>query len=481
MKNTGNFLYKRLDEYGNSDYYPFHMPGHKRNGKYMSSNAPVKTDITEIEGFDNLHHAQGIIKEAQERAASVFGAEETHFLVNGSSVGLIAAIYASTKQGDRILAARNCHKSVYHAIELRGLYPVYVYPKVHQNYGIDQGIDPEDVKKALQLHKDIKAVIITSPTYEGIVSDIQKISDAAHQYGVPLIVDEAHGAHFGFHPAFPKSALSFGADIVIKSLHKTLPSLTQTALLNIQGTLADRELTRKYLTYFQTSSPSYILMASIDRCVCFLEKHAEEAFENYDALLDEFYKKAENLKHFDILDRNKLTDLSICDFDRSKIVIYSNPVTACGNEIYDVLLKQYHLQLEMASKDYVLAMTSLCDTQEGMSRLYEALSELDNQGKFISLYPKSELTFNIECADVQMNIEEAVSAQHTSVPLEFSEGRISAEYAYIYPPGVPFLVPGERIKKEHIDKIKTFCRSGFSIEGPNDPAMKKIQVISEKV
>ena len=217
-------LYERLKNYGESDHYGFHMPGHKRQTGIPGMEKLYQIDVTEIEGFDDLHHPRGILKEAQERAARVFQAEETHFLINGSTVGILSALAGVTRRGDTVLVARNCHKSVYHAIYMKELKPVYLYPGFDQETGLNTQISPEDVRRALKADSTIRAVVIVSPTYEGIVSDVEKIGEEAHARGIPLIVDEAHGAHFGFHPYFPGNSNTKGADLVVQSLHKTLPS-----------------------------------------------------------------------------------------------------------------------------------------------------------------------------------------------------------------------------------------------------------------
>lgn len=317
----------------------------------IESSIPYQIDITEIEGFDDLHHAHGMLKEAQARAALVYQAEETHFLVNGSTVGILSAVAGVTTKGDTVLVARNCHKSVYHAIYLNELEPVYLYPGFRTDACLNTEISAGDVKRALERYPHIRAVIIVSPTYDGVVSDVESIAATAHEKGVPLIVDEAHGAHFGFHPYFPENSNTKGADIVIHSLHKTLPSLTQTALLHMNGKLVDRGKVRDYLHMLQTSSPSYVLMASIDSCIDLLERRSEDIFESYVEMLERTRQELRELKFLHIAETEH--------FDRSKIIISVKNTDMTGQMLYKALLEDYHLQMEMAAGTYVLAMTSV--------------------------------------------------------------------------------------------------------------------------
>ena len=271
-------LEQKLNELEQSDIYPFHMPGHKR--AFLPFANPYAIDITEIEGFDNLHHATGILQEAQQKAADLYGAKKTYYLVNGSTCGLLAAISAAVPRGEKILMARNCHKAVYHAMYLRQLVPVYLYPE-DTAYGIQGQVTPQMVQKQLKQTPDIRAVVITSPTYDGVVSDIQSIADIVHAYGIPLIVDEAHGAHFRFSDYFPVSAADLGADVVIQSFHKTLPAMTQTAVLHLCSERVSEKLIRRFLGIYETSSPSYILMSSLDACVAKLEKDSGRLFDEF--------------------------------------------------------------------------------------------------------------------------------------------------------------------------------------------------------
>lgn len=466
-------LYDRLKEYSKTDSYGFHMPGHKRNEEFMGISLPYGIDITEIEGFDDLHHADGILKEAQRRAAAVFGAEETHFLVNGSTVGILSGILGCTRRGDKILVARHCHKSVYHAIYLNGLIPRYLYPEFDGKLGISGEIKKQDVENRLASEPDIRAVVIVSPSYDGVVSDVEGIANVVHSYGIPLIVDEAHGSHFGFHPYFPERANRLGADVVINSLHKTLPSLTQTALLHINGNYADGERIRIYLDMLQSSSPSYIFMASLDACVDLLERRSTEVFEAYVRRLDRLRKDLEGLK--------RLRMVRTENYDRSKLVISAAGTELTSHKLYEKLLDDYHLQMEMAAGSYVLALTSVADTEEGFERLKNALFEIDEEllekerGRTAKRNPgcvggvQTSIPGRLPCQEQIFSPcqirEMQFDGQSEEIPWKESAGRVSMDFAYLYPPGSPVIVPGERITEEAVDLLAYYERQQLGIEG----------------
>lgn len=487
-------LLEQLKAYGASDFYPFHMPGHKRNSRFMEL-PPVHTiDITEIDGFDDLHHAQGVLKEAQERAARVRGAGRTWFLVNGSTCGLLSAISACTKRGGHILMARNCHKSVYHAVELCGLHPVYIYPKIHPKYGIYEAVDSVSVEKLLKQYEDIQAVVITSPTYEGVISDITAIAQIVHRFGLPLIVDSAHGAHLGYGGVgFGASAVMLGADLVIESLHKTLPSMTQTALLHRCGHRVDDCRVQKYLSMYQTSSPSYVMMSAMDACMALLEASAKALFSEYSEQILRLRRalKAQEMSaakeqrcdavlrpHIRLLGADELCLVSGSSYDASKLVFFVENCRGMGRWLYDRFRDDYHLQMEMASSDYVLAMTSICDTNEGFDRLLHAVTELNQR-----LLEMDDVAVDMSKEDVSictqlwkkelpqtpaLSPEEASLRLTKGVRLQEAVGHMSGAYLYIYPPGVPFCVPGERITKEMLEVIRCYIDSGLEVIGLGD-------------
>lgn len=467
-------LYDKLVKYSVSDYYGFHMPGHKRQQITGAEKLPYEIDITEIEGFDDLHHAEDLFINLQEYAAEVFHAEETHYLVNGSTVGLLSAVLGCTGYGDRILMARNCHKSVYNAVDLNGLIPEYVYPEFDETTDLNGEIRVEKIEQILEKDRGmnreagIKAVVITSPTYDGVVSDIERISEVVHKYGIPLIVDEAHGAHFGFHEYFPQNANVRGADIVIHSLHKTLPSLTQTALLHINGRYADRERIRNYLHMLQSSSPSYILMASIDECVRGMDECREEIMDTYVECLQQARERLKQLKNIKLIEAEH--------YDRSKIVLSVKNLKNTNGEVlngkrFQEMLRSYHLEMEMASGSYVIAMTGPGDTQEGMDRLVQAVMEIDKNILCEELSGNDEdhtiknISYEMIPLEQAYSSFEAGRMEGESVKWNEASGRISLEYVYLYPPGIPMIVPGERITSTIVQKMVKYKEMGFSIEG----------------
>lgn len=475
-------LYKKLIEYSQGKAYPFHMPGHKR--QIMSMEDPYRFDLTEIDGFDNLHEAGDILKTEEERAARLYQSEETHLMVNGSTGGILAGIAGVTRRGDRVLVARNCHTSVYHALELNGLKPVFLWPELNEELGIYYGITREMVEKELEKNPDIRAVIFTSPTYEGILSDVKGICEAVHQRGIPCVVDEAHGAHLRWCQ-LPDS-VSQGADVVIQSLHKTLPALTQTALIHLNGSLISKERVRRMLGTYQTSSPSYVLMASISQCLEWLEQEGAEAFRIYGERVMALWKRLEELKYIHLY----IPEVS---FDWGKLVISTHLSKLSGRQLYDELRDTYHLQMEMVSSKYVLAMTTVGDSPEGLKRLESALDEMDwfyemdeMAGALIAMdkedAPEEDEGKKIEVFLVPeqiVDLAEAVNHPKENISLVESKGRVAGEYIYLYPPGIPMLIPGEVIQMEHIEKMQQYLAQGLEIHGGYDKETESINVLSE--
>lgn len=480
-------LKEALQELKESDYYPFHMPGHKRREKGDSDSHPYLEDITEIDGFDNLHHPEGIIKTEQEFAAKAFGAEESFFLVNGSSCGVLAAIAAvSAAFEKKILMGRNGHKSAYNGLYFADTGADYLYPHKIPGVSFPGAVSPEDVFAAVNGDaSSYSAVFLTSPTYEGVVSDVEEICKIAHGKNIPVIVDEAHGAHLGLWGGdgyFPRGALCQGADIVIESLHKTLPAMTQTAILHVQGGLVDRERLKLYLAMFQSSSPSYVLMGSISSCVHFCVENGRKLLEDYKKRLQDFYERTKNLTHLSVapavlMDNSSGIKIS-AERDPGKIIIGTGKSGLNGKALYKLFREKYHLQMEMAATDYVLAMTSVMDTEDGFERLICALQEMDLQ-----MWEKEAVCGGSPMpgkAEALCSIREGLTKASEPVEFEKSVGKISGEFIYLYPPGIPVIVPGEVISEEVIAYLKEADTAGLAIQGMRDYGHKKICCIKNE-
>ena len=457
---------------------------------------PFEVDITEIDGFDNLHHPEGILKESMEWAAGLYGADRTRYLVNGSTSGLLAAVCGCVHWGERILIGRNCHKAVYNGIYLHHLQVSYVYPQSTKEWGIQGGILPEDVEKSLKEQPDIRAVLIVSPTYDGIVSDVGEIAKIVHRAGLPLIVDEAHGAHFRYSEIFPQSALELGADVVIQSVHKTLPSLTQTALLHIKcnrpdgGCYADRERIDRYIHMVQSSSPSYVLMASIENSIYQMEQTDTAP---YGKQLHRLRRRLGQMRHLRLADTGLIGQAGIRDLDISKIVVSTRGTCLypaedgltgfTGAQLDDILRREYHLEMEMCGADYVTAITTVMDSGEGLERLGDALTRIDSQLTDAGYKPdgrsgNQKSVYSMRC-DTAMSMGEAMEEKMASVGLEDSAGCISGEFVYIYPPGIPIVAPGEWISRPILEVILEYRDKGLPVQGPADQSLRTIRVVQK--
>ena len=509
-----NDILSKLDKYKDENIVPMHMPGAKRNKElielYMGDMGnPYEKDITEINGFDNMHNAETIIKDAFDEAAELYGADESWYLVNGSTAGNMSAICGVTHKNDVVIMARNCHISVYNAVILNELNPVYIYPEYDEEYGYYKGITLKEIKVIVDKYSsdhdrnDIKAVILTSPTYEGNVSDIKSIAEYLHQYNIPLIVDEAHGAHFNFSESFPQSAVKSGADVVINSVHKTLPSLTQTAIMHINYGIVDVERIRRYWNIYQSTSPSYILMSSIARSLSIVKNDGDKLFAEYVDKLTILRNGLSELKHIRLIN----TD------DISKLVLgYKD-----AKWLYDTLFYKYKIQLEMSSIKYVIAMTSIFDSQEYYDRFLAALKEIDEEiDESISKYDREDIlnskvdkdldnrfnsrhngeadnrlnysSINNQDNGNKVNIADFRDEQALTIAEAFNKrdlsgcdeiqmnnekiyGKISGESVYVYPPGIPILCPGEVITRKIIAILKAAGEAGLEVVGVKEGAL----------
>lgn len=447
-------LIERLRNYNLTDTVPMHMPGHKRNSDMLGAGLPWELDITEIEPFDDLHHADGILLRSMERAAALFGSRRAFYLVNGSSCGLLAAICALGKAGGSVIVSRACHQSVFHGIELSGLMPHIIEPSYDGSFGIYGAVSPETVYRAASENPDAAALIITSPSYDGVISDIEGILKVLNPFGIPLIVDEAHGAHLGLHEYFPKSAVQLGADVVVQSLHKTLPALTQSAMLHLNSDLVSETEILRQLRIFETSSPSYVLMASMDYCTAAILEHGDAWFSAFAARLQNFYAEARRFKRLRVFGACGENAAAFAR-DASKIVVSSSGRN--GAELSRELLSR-GVQCEMSGRNHAVLMSSICSSDEHFARLLSALWEIDEalpdemaSGQAIAPPP----------APVQaLPPRKAMEGEGEMERIGACAGRISAEYVWAYPPGVPILIPGQIVD----DEILRFIQSSGDAE-----------------
>lgn len=476
-------LYETLRQYRDSGCCPMHMPGHKRNPAFVMEN-PYSIDVTEVEGLDNLHYPADVICRLQEKIARRCRAKDSFMLVNGSTCGIMAAVSACCRPHDTVLMARNCHRAVYHAVYLLQLKPIYLVPEQDEGTGISLGIHSGQVEQACRENPDIKCVIITSPTYEGVLSDVEKIAEKAHRNGAVLIVDEAHGAHLAWGENMPAPAMEQGADLVVESLHKTLPALTQTAVLHRCSDSVSKESICRYLDIYETSSPSYVLMSSVAQCVDWLDAEGQEAFRQYGKRLAGFRKQADNW--------NKLFLWEISEKEPSKLVICTGKIKDfTGTDLANRLRSEYNIEIEMAAADYVIAMTSVGDTEEGFRRLAWALTQIDEE------ILQKETSFTAQSTAAAEKVQrkqqhskpslprqrvsayDAMNCRYEEIPIIQSRGRVSAEYAFTYPPGIPFLVPGEEIDADVLRQINQALEKKLELLGLADEKAEKIRVVAE--
>lgn len=407
--------------------YPFHMPGHKRNSNYNITGSEI--DITEIDGFDNLHCPTEIIADMQKELADIYDCKRSIISVNGSTGCILSAISAVSKKGDKIIIARNCHKSVYNACLINELDMAFIEPEFENTFGMYTNISQNSVDEAVKSNPDACAVVITSPTYEGFISNIES--------PIPLIIDSAHGAHFGMADYLPNMP---NGDIVIQSLHKTLPALTQTAVIHINNPALEDNV-KRYMDVFESSSPSYILLASVDRCIDFL-KNRDNAFKNYKLILDNFYKEVTALKNIRVLKNDDIT----------RIVFMSDNISGAQ---FATELRKYGVEAEGATINYVILISSVCDTKEGFDLLLSALKKINRiEGKF---------TPYINKCSIPQKIKGSINSERKKIKLKNSSGMVSAEFVYAYPPAVPILAPNEIINEDSIGTIISLSEAGVNV------------------
>ncbi|KAB3531807.1 aminotransferase class I/II-fold pyridoxal phosphate-dependent enzyme [Alkaliphilus serpentinus] len=475
-------IFQQLIKLYHQQMVSFHTPGHKNGNIYNSlgyhdfKNNILNIDTTEIPFTDNLFSPMGCIKEAQHRAAEVFGSQETFFLVNGSTSGVYSMIMAATKPGDKIIIARNSHKSVINSVFLGDLDPIFLYPETDDHQGIAMGIDAESLDNLLFNNPDVKAVVITYPTYHGIACDLKKIAEITHKYDKILLVDEAHGAHLGLSNQLPATALECGADGVVQSTHKTLPAFTQSSMLHIQGDRIDREKLRFMLQLHQSSSPSYILMASLDMATMIYQTKGKDLMEKLLESIHYLQEKLLSIEGLHINDKSIIGNYQVKDIDITKLWISHKAKGITGPQLEEKLRSQYSIQLELSNIYGALAITTIGNNKRDFERLIIALQEISKEkGKA----PVKEIPPISYKSPVQgCSFKKAIYHEKILIPLDECNGRISGEYLIPYPPGIPLIIPGEIIDKEVIKYIKLLRETGVEVLGPSDGNCQYINIVN---
>jgi arginine/lysine/ornithine decarboxylase len=484
-------LFDRLAEVASRKPASFHVPGHKAGAGIGGAEAEIFTrimtiDYTEATGLDDLHHPEGVIADAQALAADCFGAEETCFLVGGSTVGNLAMILAVCEPGDLILVQRNVHKSVIHGLMLAGAKAVFVPPAIDEASGIAAGVQERDVREALERHPEAKALFVSNPNYYGMGIDLAPLAELLHDTGKPLLVDEAHGAHFGFHPGLPRSALAGGADCVVQSTHKMLTAMTMAAMLHIQGGRIDRPLIRQRLAMLQSSSPSYPLMASLDVCRRHLHVQGADAFTRGLDAVQYFCRQLSTLDRFELIEPSPQTT-AYTTKDPFKVVVRDRVGGLTGYELQEALEREGGCLIEMADPRHVLLVFSLASTRDDSDRLLDAFRRIlrHSDGKkqelrpsaanMIKVPPIGRLSHPIPFSnrfpglDGLTGLAQGDAPPSTRlVPLAESVGQVAAEMVIPYPPGIPLLFPGEAITADTAHSLTELAQAGARFQGTRD-------------
>lgn len=470
-----------LAGYASSGAVSFHVPGHKGSGLYREKGigfykSILDIDLTEIEGTDNLYCPTGIIEEAQCLTARVYGVDYTYFLVNGSTGGVLAALLSSARPGDSVIVDRCCHSSVLNGLMLGRLRPVYLTREVDRRTGIPLSVDIEELERLLRTH-DARAVILTSPNYYGICLDIGTIAGLVRGAGALLIVDEAHGAHLKFCDILPESAVDAGADIVIQSAHKTLPAMTQASWLHVNGDRVNRAKLERMLGVFQTTSPSYPLMASLD-----VARHimATEGPERLRVLVNKVREVRDNINGMGnglfLPDREYFKKAGCYDYDETRLVINCSRAGITGQQLDLSFREEWGIFGEMYDLANWVGVTTIGNRQEDFERLVKACSSVKPSGREIKL-PFLQIT----CQPSNMNLWETMELEWEKVLLEKGEGRIAAANITPYPPGVPLVCPGERITKQAIEQIKDCINLGIAVKGYYDGYINIVKISNKGI
>lgn len=466
-----NYILNKLEELKDDNLTSFHVPGHKtgkifRKLGYKNILEKIYTlDTTEIDGTDNLHNAKEIIKESQDRAARVFNSDKTIYLVNGTTCGIEASIMAVCNPKSKIIVNRDCHQSAINACILGDIDPVYIESVVCKKTNIIMGVDVESTKSVIDNNLDAKAIVLTYPTYYGKTFDLKSVCDYAHSKNIIVIVDEAHGAHLQLSNNLPKSAIEQEADIIIQSTHKTLPSFTQSSMMHVKGNRVDTNKIEAMLRFLESSSPSYVLLTSLELAVDIYDNYGIKLMENLLSNINNFKSKFKNNENI-IIDNN---------MDKTKIFISLKKLGITGYELDSILREKYKIQVELSNYYGVLLICTIGNDEEDFVRLKRALDDfiLNTNDKELL----EDINYPESIPEKVLNPRQAFYSDKHSVKLEDSIGKISGEYIIPYPPGISLISPGEIITKEIITYIQEGVKSGMIVSGIKDVNLEYIDVI----
>ncbi|MDI3480627.1 MAG: arginine decarboxylase [Tepidanaerobacteraceae bacterium] len=477
-------LFAALKKYVDDKTISFHVPGHK-GGRgipefcdFVGKNI-LAIDVTAgILDLDTICNPLGVIRKAEELAAWAFGADHAHFLVNGTTSGIQAMILAVAGPGDEIILPRNAHRSAVGGLILSGVRPVYIKPVIDDFMGIAMGITPESVRKALVEHPNAKAVFVINPTYYGVASDLREIVEIAHSFGKPVIVDEAHGAHFGFHPDLPLSAMEAGADMSAASVHKLIGSMTQSSILLVKSQLVDDRKVKAAMNLTQTTSPSYPLMASLDVARKQMALHGREMLDRTMALCERARREMNTVSGVYVMGQEVEGSEGCFRYDPTKLAINVRELGLSGFEVEKILKYKYHIQVELSDLYNVLAVGAIGDNEDSINALVTAVKDIAaryNRKNVIKI--TTDLPENQQLV---VSPRFAFYSEKRDVRLEDAEGEISAEMLMAYPPGIPIICPGERITREVIEYARALKSEGCHLQGTEDPEAEIIKVLAEK-
>ncbi|BCG58921.1 aminotransferase class I/II-fold pyridoxal phosphate-dependent enzyme [Paenibacillus sp. URB8-2] len=479
-------LFTALKKHAAGNPVQFHIPGHKKGAgtdpefrEFIGDNA-FSIDLINIAPLDDLHQPKGVIAQAQNLAAEAFGADYTFFSVQGTSGAIMTMILSVCSPGEKIIVPRNVHKSVMSAIIFSGAKPIFVSPVQDENLGIDHGITTSSLNRALQRHPDAKGVLVINPTYFGVCADLRSIVELAHSYGVPVLVDEAHGVLIHFHEELPMSAMQAGADMAATSVHKLGGSMTQSSVLNVNADtgLINPQRVQTMLSMLTTTSTSYILLASLDTARRHLALNGHDMASRAIELAKYAREAVNELEGLYSFGNEILGTEATFDHDPTKLSIHVRHLGITGWEAENWLREKYNIEVEMSDMYNILCLITPGDTQQTVDKLLSALRVLSaiHYGKG-DIY---ELKVQVpEIPQLALTPRDAFYADTELVPFKESADRIIAEFIYVYPPGIPILLPGEVITQDNIHYILDHVEIGLPVKGPEDRTLTHVKVIVE--